>query len=290
MAKQDLTAEAARWLVSVERHLREPGRRWLIVGAGVVVAVALHALLADAQLAWLSMFVVAAAGLAGGARFGVWVGVVAAAGHTAVDLALGIEGADLIGLLVRAVGLPAVGVVGALVSRFEQQRDQALFRSATEDSITGLLNVRAFYDALAELRSGEQAYAILLADIAGMREINERYGHPTGTEALRALGHVLRRNTKDGDLVARLGSDEVAVALVGAEPDGALAAAERLSARLAEESFVLPDGQQFQVHAYFGIAVYPEHGEDAVSLLRQADHAVNDARERGPDHIAFPQA
>lgn len=288
MGREDLTAHAARRLVTVERHLRTPGRRWLTVGFGLIIAVGLHSLLADPRLAWLSMFVIAAAGLAGGSRFGLWVGGVAAAGHTAVDVAFGIEGADVVGLIVRAAGLPAVGIMGAVVSRFEEQRDQALFRSATEDSITGLLNVRAFYDSLAELRSQGRPYSILLADIAGMRNINERYGHPTGTEALRALGHVLRRNTKRDDLVARLGSDEVAIALVGADQAGALSAARRLSARLAEASFALPDGQQFQVHAYFGIAAYPEHGEDEVALLRQADHAVNEAKGRGPDEIGFP--
>lgn len=288
MARDDLTGRAASQLVRIDHLLRERGRRWTIVGLGIVLAVALHSFWGDPRLAWLSLFVVGAAGLAGGSRFGASAGAVAAAGHTAVDLALGIDASDVVGLLLRAAGLMAIGVAGAVVTRFQEQRDQALFRSATEDAITGLLNVRAFYDELASLRDRGVPYAILLADIAGMRDLNERYGHPTGTEALRALGHVLRRNTKRGDLVARLGSDEVAIALVGADQDGAMAAARRLSACLAEESFALPDGQSFEVHAYFGIAAYPQHGEDAVALLREADHAVSEAKERGPDEVALP--
>jgi hypothetical protein len=90
-------------------------------------------------------------------------------------------------------------------------------RAVVEDPITGLLNVRAFYAELADLRPPRQPFTILLADIRGMRALNERYGHPTGTEAMRALAHVLRASAGTEVLACRLGSDEVAVALIGDE-------------------------------------------------------------------------
>ncbi|MFO7890223.1 MAG: diguanylate cyclase, partial [bacterium] len=72
-----------------------------------------------------------------------------------------------------------------------------------EDPVTGLLNVRAFYAELARLRADERPFTILLADIRGMRALNERYGHPTGTEAMRALAHVLRREAGSQVLASR---------------------------------------------------------------------------------------
>ena len=286
MPREDVTSRTVTALLAFERALHDPVRRWLTVGVGITAVVALHAVTGDPRVAWLAAIPAILAGLAGGARFGMAAAAVAAAGHLGVDLALGNTGAALFGEIVRTLTLPALGVTGSAIQQLEEQRDLALLRSATEDSITGLLNVRTFYDGLADLRAQGIPYSIVIADIAGMRDLNERYGHPTGTEALRALGHVLRRSVKRDDLVARLGSDEVAIALVGADEAGARSAAERLSKRLAEESFSLPDGQQVRVHAYFGIASASTDADaDAVGLLRAAGHAVSAAKERGPDEI-----
>lgn len=285
MSRRDLTARTTSALSRAESWLRDPRRRWIVVGSGVVLVVVLHAVTGEAQLAWLNAVPALLAGLAGGAAVGLGAAGLAAAGHLAIDVALGADAAEILGALVRTLSLLGLGLVGSVLSRVEEQRDVALFRSATEDAITGLLNVRAFYDALADLRRDGTPYSILLADIAGMGELNERYGHPTGTEALRTLGHVLRRNVKPEDLVARLGSDEIAIALLEADAEGAVTAARRLSQRLAEESLALPDGQSFQVHAYFGISSFPADGDDAVTLLRQADHAVTEAKGQGPDGI-----
>lgn len=285
MARPDLTAQVAERLLWVDKQLRAPVRRWLVVAGGLIVATGLHAVLGDPGIAWISALVVTTAGVAGGGRFGLAVGAAAAFGHALVDAALGVDGREVVGLLARVAALLGLGVVGAVVTRFAHQRNRALYRSATEDSITGLLNARAFYGDLARLRAAGAHYAVVLADIAGMRSLNERHGHPMGTEALRALGHVLQRNTKRGDLVARLGSDEVALALVGADEAGARAAALRLVQRLGEEPLTLPDGQSFQVHAYFGIACYPDHASEEVALLRAAQHAVAQAKGLGPDTI-----
>lgn len=289
MTREDVTARGLRTLFGWERALRTPVRRWVTVGGGIALVVALHALTGDPRVAWAVAVPAVVAGLAGGGPFGLAAASIAAAGHLGVDLALGMAGGEVLGVIVRTVTLPMLGVTGSVIQRLETQRDRALLRSATEDSITGLLNVRSFYDGLAELRAAGTPYTILLADIAGMRTLNRRYGHPTGTEALRALSHVLRRSVKRGDLVARLGSDEVAIALVGADEEGAVKAAERLLERLSDESFALPDGTQFRVHAYFGVASFPRHGQDEVGLLRVAEEAIASAKQRGPDQIGVGQ-
>jgi diguanylate cyclase (GGDEF)-like protein len=285
VARQDATRTAADRLVRVERRLRtQPG---VLAGAAAVAVVAAigHALLDAPQLAWVSLAAVATAGLVAG-EAALLLALVVAVAHAGVDVAVDrhvwvgavlLDVAGFVGVTALAAG------TGVLLRRYEEARR----RSQDEDSVTGLLNVRAFYDGLHELRTGGRTYAILLADIAGMRNLNERYGHPIGTEAMRALGHVLKRSTKRTDLVARLGSDEVAVALVGADRAAALTAARRLAGRLAEEQLTLPDGTDFRVHAYYGIAASADLATDEVSMLRAADHAKRAAKQAGQDEIGI---
>lgn len=283
MGRQDVARTSADRLVLVERALRGQRSAMPAAAAVVVVAASGHALLHAPDLAWVSAAAVATTALVVG-EAALVLAVVAAVIHLVVTVVVGgpgwvggplVHGLGIVGLTALAAG------TGVLLRRYEETRR----RSQDEDAVTGLLNVRAFYDGLHDLRASGLAYAILLADIAGMRNLNERYGHPTGTEAMRALGHVLRRSTKSTDLVARLGSDEVAVALVGANRAGALQAARRLARLLADERVTLPDGTAFRVHAYYGIAASADLATDEVSLLRAADHAKVAAKLAGVDEI-----
>lgn len=283
MGRQDVTRTAADRLVRVERALR--GRTGVLPAAAAisVVAASGHALFDAPELAWVSIAAVATAGLVAG-EAALTLALAVAVMHGVVDVA-GARVTWVGGAVVRVGGFVGVSALGAAAGVVLRRYEETRRRSQDEDAVTGLLNVRAFYDGLHRLRLDGAPYAILLVDIAGMRNLNERYGHPTGTEAMRTLGHVLRRSTKHTDLVARLGSDEVAVALVGADRGGALAAARRLARLLADERLALPDGGTFRVHAYYGIATSADLATDEVSMLRAADHAKLAAKLAGPDEI-----
>jgi diguanylate cyclase (GGDEF)-like protein len=124
-----------------------------------------------------------------------------------------------------------------------------------------------------------------LADIRGMRALNERYGHPTGTEAMRALAHVLRRSAGTEVIACRLGSDEVAVALIGEDRARCRSVVDQVMERLQQEQVTLPDGDHFEVHAAYGIARFPEDGADEVAVLRAADRAKERAKAAGLDRV-----
>jgi diguanylate cyclase (GGDEF)-like protein len=272
-------------LLSAVETLETPSTRWLVLGGGVAVSLALHATLGDARVSWLAAPLALLAGLAAGLRTAMTVALVAAFGHAAVDLALGVSGAEVLGLGVRTAVLPGLALVGSAGADLERQRNRALQRSVSEDPVTGLLNVRVFYEELAHLRASETPFAILLADIRGMRALNERYGHPTGTEAMRALAHVLRRSAGAEVIACRLGSDEVAVALIGDDRDRCRSVVDQVMARLQQEQVTLPDGDHFEVHAAYGIARFPEDGVDEVAVLRAADRAKERAKAAGLDRV-----
>lgn len=285
MTREDLPSQTRGALISVADLLRAPTRRHLVLALALAVSLALHLAILDPQLAWLSAPIALLAGITGGVRLAMTISLVAAVGHGAIDLATDIGFAPVPGLVVRSLVLVGIGLVGTAGAQAERRRANALQRVISEDPITGLLNVRAFYDALAHLRREEQPFAILLADIRGMRSLNERYGHPTGTEAMRALAHVLRRSAGPGVLASRLGSDEVAIALVGGDRERCRTIVKDIVARLHEEQVSLPDGDRFEVHAAYGIARYPEDGDDEVAVLRSADRAKERAKSAGIDRV-----
>src|SRR6202008_4883733 len=110
----------------------------------------------------------------------------------------------------------------------------ALHGQATTDARTGLMNSRAFDEALEAAllaRTGSQTISVLMLDIDEFKKSNDRHGHPAGDEALRSFAAVLRSCMRDDDVAARYGGEEFAVMLVG--DDGAAPAiAERIRARI----------------------------------------------------------
>ncbi len=285
MSRPSLPSRSRGLLLQVTGTMKPRPVRFTVIGLGLVLTVGLHALLGDPRIAWGSIPLVLIAGLAGGNRSPLIVAGIAALAHLAVDVVLGVAASDLLGLLLRSLVLPGIGLVGMAGQLSERQRGQAAERAVSEDPVTGLWNVRSFYDHLARLRAADEGFTILLADIRGMRALNERYGHPTGTEAMRALAHVLRRVAGTQVRASRLGSDEVAIALVGPDRERARSIIDQVIARLHDEQVTLPDGERFEVHAAYGIAHFPEDGADEVTVLRAADRAKERAKTAGMDRV-----
>jgi diguanylate cyclase (GGDEF)-like protein len=288
MSRRDLPTRTRTQLTQLVAFLDRTGQRVTVLAAGALGVLALHASLGDTRMAWLSVPVVLLAGLATSLRAAMVVALLLATAHAAIDVAVvGVPAGQLTGVGVRSVVLPGLALVGNLIADLEQQRHRAMERVVSEDPVTGLLNVRIFYEELATRRAAGEPFTILLADLRGMRGLNDRYGHPTGTEAVRVLAHVLRRAAGRDSHLARLGSDEIAVLLTGTEPERARAIVRAAIDRLDSEQVRLPDGAHFAVHASYGVATFPEDGEDEVAVLRAAETAKEQAKPSGLDPIGI---
>jgi diguanylate cyclase (GGDEF)-like protein len=159
----------------------------------------------------------------------------------------------------------------------EQQRTGELLvqleRLSHEDSLTGLANRRRWdaglADACARARDDGTPLAVVLIDVDHFKVVNDRHGHAAGDALLRALADVLRRRVRSTDLAARIGGDEFAVLLPGADLDRAVRLAEQLrsAAQLLRPEGVDPDA----VSVSLGVAAGAGVAADPDALLAAAD-------------------
>ncbi len=153
------------------------------------------------------------------------------------------------------------------------------------DDLTGLGNRRSFSAEVEASIADERACALLMIDLDQFKELNDTLGHHVGDELLRCVGERLGGTTRPGDIVARLGGDEFGVLLKGADTEVATVAAVRLRGALGRP-FALA-GISLHVGASVGIAAFPEHAEDAGTLMRHADVAMYEAKRGRTGHEVY---
>ncbi len=164
------------------------------------------------------------------------------------------------------------------------ERLAELERLALHDALTDLPNRTLFADrarqAIAVAERQGQSFAVMLLDLDRFKQINDTLGHATGDRLLQAIGPRLARALRKSDTLARLGGDEFAVLLPPAvDFDRATASAERLTESLVDPITI--DGMSLDLGVSVGVALYPEHGTDLDTLMRNADVAMYKAkRER----------
>jgi len=216
-------------------------------------------------------------------------------GHAVVDL--GSTNGTLVNGAAVAVRRLAPGdriAIGPYVAKYlgpndpEARLHAELHRRATADALTGLPNRRAFEEALARevarARRAGTPLALLAVDVDHFKRVNDQRGHPAGDAVLRAVAGRIASGARAGDLVARVGGEEFAVALPGAGPEAALEAAERIRARVAEEPIAL-EGGDLGVTVSVGVASLGEPAPDGPSLAARADEALYRAKRAGRDRV-----
>jgi diguanylate cyclase (GGDEF)-like protein len=163
------------------------------------------------------------------------------------------------------------------VTRRLRRQVEEIEHQAMHDSLTGLPNRVLFRDRLEQALHGARRnpgeVAVMFLDLDRFKEVNDTLGHESGDVLLREVGQRLLHSLRAGDTVARLGGDEFAVLASGLDDaDDALVVARKLR-RAVEWPFTLR-GLTLEVEASIGIAIFPEHGTDADTLLRHADVAM----------------
>ncbi len=160
---------------------------------------------------------------------------------------------------------------------------------ADRDLLTGLLNRRAFLEQLSarlsEAHRHQRPLAFCLLDVDHFKQVNDRYGHPTGDRVLKAVGELLQERFRIEDLRARWGGEEFAVVLVDDDAAAARQALDRVRREFSNIPFCADDGRTFYVTFSAGIAEFGADGTDADGLLTAADTRLLRAKRAGRDTI-----
>jgi diguanylate cyclase (GGDEF)-like protein len=182
----------------------------------------------------------------------------------------------------------------------DQCTEAAAIHRALHDALTDLPNRVFLHTRLDErLRQKGDGLALLLLDLDRFKEVNDTLGHQVGDRLLQQIGRRLKDALPGADLVARLGGDEFAIVMPRTDVSGAAGVAGVIQ-RILQIPFEL-EGRPIAVDASIGIAVAPEHGQDADTLLRCADIAMYQAKGSGaglaiyradqdrprPDHLSL---
>lgn len=161
-----------------------------------------------------------------------------------------------------------------------RQRDQARLLAQT-DPLTGVLNRRAWREAVQSRLQGRDAVSVLFLDLDHFKHVNDALGHDAGDRVLRAFADVVREAVRERDLVGRYGGEEFVVALASATTEEAAAIATRIREGLRARGVGIP-GRPLTV----SIGIATRVAEESLDLLVQrADSALYAAKDAGRDRV-----
>lgn len=167
---------------------------------------------------------------------------------------------------------------------------ETLRHRALHDPLTNLPNRALLEDrlqrALIHAQRAHDPVAVLLLDLDGFKNVNDTFGHEAGDAILREIAPRVHRVLRESDTVARLGGDEFVIVLPGADRASAELVARKILRSLRQP--FRARGQLVSVWASIGIGLFPEHGGDALNLLRCADTAMYMSKRQEGGYTVFP--
>ncbi len=171
-----------------------------------------------------------------------------------------------------------------------QKYEETIWRQAFHDTLTGLPNRMLFIDrlslALAHTKRSKQMLAVIFLDLDRFKLINDTLGHEIGDQLLKSVALRLQECVREGDTIARLGGDEFTLLLPEIiKSEGAAKIAQKIIEEILQP-FHIGDHELY-ISTSIGIALYPSDGEDADTLLKNADTAMYLAKERGRNNYQF---
>lgn len=171
-----------------------------------------------------------------------------------------------------------------------QAVDDAIKRLSYYDDLTELPNRRSFKIKLnQEIEQADRnqlGLAVLFLDLDNFKQINDTLGHEYGDLVLKETAVRLRQCIQDDDLIARLGGDEFTICVTAIEKNDVYNITQKILSEIASEPFQIYD-ETIYLSVSIGVAIYPEHAEEASALLKNADQAMFYAKEQGRNCVQF---
>jgi diguanylate cyclase (GGDEF)-like protein/PAS domain S-box-containing protein len=172
-------------------------------------------------------------------------------------------------------------------------KEEKLRRTALYDILTGLPNRALFNDrlkfAITQAKRKAARIALMFIDLDNFKPINDTHGHNAGDLLLKLVAKRMKNCIRESDTVGRIGGDEFILLLPAiTKPEDALNVAEKIRHEI-NKPFDVPGFPVMNVSSSTGVAIYPEHGNNATHLIKSADEAMYLAKERGRNNVALFQ-
>jgi diguanylate cyclase (GGDEF)-like protein len=202
-----------------------------------------------------------------------------------------------------AIVLPCFAMVGGRLSEVRQRLRRTndelvtalatIQKMATNDTLTGLPNRAYFNEALSHAIAASQRHgrplALFFLDLDRFKNVNDTLGHGVGDRVLQEAASRLRRAVRASDLIARLGGDEFVLLVEEFGDDADLSDIAVKILKSFEPTFTV-EGHELGIGGSIGICTYPRDGQDAATLLSNADIAMYRAKEEGRGRLCFYSA
>jgi diguanylate cyclase (GGDEF)-like protein/PAS domain S-box-containing protein len=171
------------------------------------------------------------------------------------------------------------------------EKNVALERLASHDSLTGCLTRRAFFERMAQARQdarrSRKPLSCMALDIDKFKAVNDRFGHVVGDRVIEEVGRVLVSSLRAVDLVGRYGGDEFFIGMPGCDLDQGLALADKLRRAIEERCVaVFSDVSGLRITVSIGVATSNDGDSALADLIEQADKALYDAKAKGRNRVA----
>jgi len=187
----------------------------------------------------------------------------------------------------------SVNTLATTISKRESElkaSEENLFYLSNHDTLTGLPNRRFFTQrlehAIKVAHRNKSKVAVLMLDLDEFKEINDSMGHDVGDKLLQRVAHRVLESLRSVDTFARIGGDEFYILI---EQISSMTDIQRVIEKILEgfkEAFDVA-GDELKVTASIGIAIYPENGEDALSLIKNVDLAMYKSKNKGKNSFSF---
>lgn len=169
-----------------------------------------------------------------------------------------------------------------------EQLQEQLQEQAIRDPLTGLHNRRYMSETLEReiTRAGrdDKPLSVIVSDLDRFKAINDTHGHKLGDDFLVQISTMLKKHTRGSDIVCRYGGEEFLLVLPNTKLDSAVNRAEEIRQRCMD-LIIHHAGRDLNVTMSFGVAVFPEHGQEADELVIKADKAMYRAKQKGGNRV-----
>jgi diguanylate cyclase (GGDEF)-like protein len=182
-----------------------------------------------------------------------------------------------------------------MLDEIDHEFQQQIHRLLAHDELTGLLTSKSFFSELrresARAEAESRPFCVLMMDLDHFKTVNDTYGHLVGSQTLEAIGGVIKKALRAGDVAARFGGEEFAAFLLDADYAQGLVAAGRVRLAVEQHQFQAArhdssdENPILRITISVGVAAFPDDATDPIQLVELADSALYRAKRSGRNRI-----